>query len=82
MGIFLTWYESEKAERIEDILDEREMDVEMLPTPDILREQDVMICKDCFQVIVGEQEIWSLSTLGFPANTKCFTKDGELKWEL
>lgn len=82
MSVFLTWYETEKAELIEDILDDKEMDIEMLPTPLLLREQDVMICKDCFEVMVEEEEISDLLTLGFPDNTKCFSGEGELMWEL
>jgi urease accessory protein UreE len=79
--VFLTWYETEKAEIIEDILDEKEMEIEMLPTPSVIRDQDVMVCKDCFQVFV-ENEVADLTTLGFPANTKCFNGEGELQWEL
>lgn len=82
MSVFLTWYESNKAELIEDILDEKGMDIEMLPTPSVLRDQDVMICKDCFQLFLEKDEVHQLTTLGFPVDTKCFNGEGELLWTL
>ena len=81
MGVYLTWYESEKAEMIEDILDEKEMDIEMLPTPSFLRDQDVMLCKDCFEVRVEGEDVATLTASIFPADTKCFNGEGDLLWE-
>jgi len=81
MNYFVTWYESEKAELIEDILDENNIPIDMLSTPPVLREQDVMVCKDCFQLLIGKDEAEMLMSLSFPNDTKCFTEKGEIIWE-
>jgi hypothetical protein len=80
---FLTWIESNKAEMIENMLDERNVPIEMLPTPEVIRDQVdyVMVCKDAFQVLVEKDEACKLNLLNFPAETRCFDGYGTLIWE-
>lgn len=81
---FVTWMESDKAEIIEDVLDGRAIPIEMLPTPEVIRDQVdfVMVCKDCFEVLMSEQAVLALQELNLPAETRCFNQDGKLLWNM
>lgn len=75
---FLTWVESDKAEIVEDMLDERKVPIDMLRTPEAIKEQEVFVCKDCFELLIAKEMVLLLSELPFPAHTKCFTAEGEM----
>jgi hypothetical protein len=81
MSFYVTWVESDKAERVEDMLDERGIQIEMLPTPAVIRDREVFVCKDCFQLLLDEVAVRALGDLDFPLDTRCFNEEGELLWE-
>ncbi|MFF2532395.1 hypothetical protein ACFVS2_26135 [Brevibacillus sp. NPDC058079] len=80
---FVTWVESDKAEIIEDMLDECDVPIEMLPTPENIRNQVayVMVCKDAFRIVTDRDAAIALGTLSFPEETRCFNEVGTLVWE-
>ncbi|MBP1309017.1 hypothetical protein JOD82_002037 [Paenibacillus sp. 1182] len=79
---FITWFESDKAELIEDILDDRNIPIDMVPTPANIRDQEdyVMVCKDAFQVRMEVNRAFVLGSFDFPKETRCFDEWGVLFW--
>lgn len=81
MRYFITWVESDKAEQIEELLDANQIAIDMLPTPEEVREAEVLVCKDCFELFLTDiKAIQELSKFPFPAETRCFNDCGELLW--
>ncbi|MBT2282198.1 hypothetical protein J7E78_01350 [Paenibacillus polymyxa] len=79
---FLTWVESDKAEIVEEMLDERKVPIDMLPTPEAINDQEVFVCKDCFELLTAKEMVLLLSELPFPDQTKCFTSEGEMLFSI
>ena len=76
---FITWYESENALHIEDLLDESSMEYEFIETPNLIKEQDIMICKDCFRINESEKDLdLFISSYKLPKETQIFNKEGVL----
>lgn len=80
MCFYITWIESHKGEQVEELLDERQIPIDMLPTPQEIRNVDAMVCKDCFEVYLKGIDIDSLKELPFPQDTACYDGQGVRIW--